>query len=119
VLELSTVTRRRTKARQSCPSQSKRRITKAFSTTLPGSSLQATGSSSKVLSPGAKNHHGFPPEVVQAPRRQPLPLGGPSTAGGWLDQKPGARFVLLLRQWEVPPAILLLSTSMSQYASSS
>src|SRR2546428_330275 len=69
--------------------------------------------------PGGKNNHGFPPEVVQAPRRQPLPLGGPSTAGGWLDQKPGARFVLPLRQWEVPPAILLLSTSMSQYASSS
>ena len=35
---MSTVTRRRTKARQSCPSQIKRRITKAFSTTLPGSS---------------------------------------------------------------------------------
>ena len=55
--------------------------------------------------PGGKNHYGFPPEVVHAPRRQPLPMGGPSMAGGWLDQKPGARCVLLLRQWEAPPAI--------------
>jgi hypothetical protein len=55
--------------------------------------------------PGGKNNHGFLPEVVHAPRRKPPPLGGPSTAGGWLDQKPGTRFVLLLRQWEAPPAI--------------
>ena len=55
--------------------------------------------------PGGKNHHGFPPEVVHAPRRKPLPLGGSSTAGGCLDQKPGARFVLPLRQWEAPPTI--------------
>jgi hypothetical protein len=55
--------------------------------------------------PGGKHNHGFPPEVVHTPRRKPLPLGGPSTAGGWLDQKPGARFVLPLCQWETPPAI--------------
>ncbi len=55
--------------------------------------------------PGGKKNHGFLPEVVYAPRRTPLPLGGPSTAGGWLDQKPGARFVLPLCQWEAPPAI--------------
>src|SRR6266702_8312783 len=48
--------------------------------------------------PDGKNHHGFLPEVVHAPRRQPPPLGDPSTAGGWLDQKPGVRFVLPLCQ---------------------
>src|SRR5437879_6410203 len=55
--------------------------------------------------PGGKKNHGFSPEVVHVPRHKPLPLGGPSTAGGCLDQKPGARFVLPLRQWEAPPAI--------------
>ena len=48
----SKTTRKRAKTRQGSASQRTRKITKAFSTTVPGSPLQATTNSSRVLSPG-------------------------------------------------------------------